>query len=88
MLCCVLPWLPVQTAVLAGVRVRSAQFGASQQPHSVFPVQWVQRVATGNQKSEVIRGQRSEFRGHKVRDDDRGTVYYNKDVRSVAAGYL
>lgn len=53
------PRLPVQAAVLAGVRVGSAQLGASKQPHSILTVQRVQGVTTGNQRSEV-RGQGAE----------------------------
>lgn len=52
--------LPVQAAVLAGVRVRPAQFGATQQPHGILTVQRVQRVTAG------IGGQRSED-GDRVR---------------------
>ena len=79
-LCGVLPWLPVQAAVLTRVGVRSAQFGASQQPHSIFTVQRVQRVAAGNHRSKVSRGQRSE----EVRDQRRPEV--SRGQRSKVKG--
>lgn len=54
--------LPVQAAVLGGVRVRSAQLGASQQTDGVLPVQRVREETAADQRSrevsEVSRGQR------------------------------
>lgn len=59
--------LPVQAAVLAGVRVRPAQFGATQQSHGVLMVQRVQRVTAGNRRSEVRERRQSES------ESERGT---------------
>lgn len=67
--CDVLPWLPVQAAVLAGVRECSAQFGSSQQPHGILPVQRVWSVTTGNQVRGLKVGGLS-VRGQGVRDEE------------------
>lgn len=52
---CVTLLLPVQTAVLTNIRVRSAELGAAQQAHSILAVQRQQWVTASNQRSEVTR---------------------------------